>query len=268
MARVVAANGLSPVSTSLPAPGSDEVGGALKFDPGTVSLVDPASVVRPGASAEGRKYLRLTLTLKALSERRYFKPCTAAHAYRGSCIVLRGTRLRVSRGSRIRFAPGFAARVRAPPEWPRIRRRSSWEPDAVLSIRGTVELTRGDEGRDRAGGLGSRSGRIPSLNPNSTISCIDHVSIGSGCAISWNVNIFDFNGHDLFVDGVRRSKSQPVHIGDNVWIGTGVTILPGVTIGDGAVVAAGSVVTSNVPDRALVAGNPARLISEDVSWVL
>ena len=106
------------------------------------------------------------------------------------------------------------------------------------------------------------------LNPNSTIICIDHVTIGFGCAISWNVNIFDFNGHDLFVDGVSRPQSQPVHIGDNVWIGTGVTIVPGVTIGDGAVVGAGSVVTPDVPDRALVAGNPARLISEDVSWAL
>ena len=53
-----------------------------------------------------------------------------------------------------------------------------------------------------------------------------------------------------------------------VWIGTGAVVRPGVTIGDGAVQAAGSVVTSDVPGRVLVAGNPARIIREAVSWTL
>jgi acetyltransferase-like isoleucine patch superfamily enzyme len=50
-------------------------------------------------------------------------------------------------------------------------------------------------------------------------------------------------------------------IGDDVWIGDRVTITPGCSrIGIGAVVGAGSVVTRDVPDFAIVAGNPARLI--------
>jgi acetyltransferase-like isoleucine patch superfamily enzyme len=43
-------------------------------------------------------------------------------------------------------------------------------------------------------------------------------------------------------------------------IGSGATILCNVTIGEHAIVGAGSVVTRNVPDNAIVAGNPARLI--------
>lgn len=43
-------------------------------------------------------------------------------------------------------------------------------------------------------------------------------------------------------------------------IGSSVTILCGVTIGEGALVGAGSVVTRDVPARAVVAGNPARVI--------
>jgi UDP-2-acetamido-3-amino-2,3-dideoxy-glucuronate N-acetyltransferase len=42
-------------------------------------------------------------------------------------------------------------------------------------------------------------------------------------------------------------------------IGSGVTILPGLTIGEGAMVGAGSVVTRDVPDHAIVIGNPARV---------
>ncbi len=48
-------------------------------------------------------------------------------------------------------------------------------------------------------------------------------------------------------------------IEDDVWIGTGVIVLAGVTIGKGAVVAAGSIVTRNVPENAIVAGNPAKI---------
>jgi acetyltransferase-like isoleucine patch superfamily enzyme len=43
-------------------------------------------------------------------------------------------------------------------------------------------------------------------------------------------------------------------------LGTGSTILGGVTIGEGAIVGAGSVVTRDVPARAVVAGNPARVL--------
>lgn len=43
-------------------------------------------------------------------------------------------------------------------------------------------------------------------------------------------------------------------------IGTGAVILPGVTVGEGAIVGAGAVVTADVPDFAIVAGVPARVI--------
>eukprot|EP01037_Dinobryon_pediforme_P015236 gene15236-15382_t len=55
-------------------------------------------------------------------------------------------------------------------------------------------------------------------------------------------------------------QSFPVTIGHDVWIGHGAIILPGRTIGTGAVVAAGAVVTKDVPDYAIVVGNPARVL--------
>ena len=45
-------------------------------------------------------------------------------------------------------------------------------------------------------------------------------------------------------------------------IGSGATILAGVTVGEGSIVGAGSLVTKDVPPRAIVAGNPARLLRE------
>jgi len=45
-------------------------------------------------------------------------------------------------------------------------------------------------------------------------------------------------------------------------VGTNATILPGVTIGEAALVGAGAVVTSDVPDFAIVAGVPAKIIGD------
>jgi len=52
--------------------------------------------------------------------------------------------------------------------------------------------------------------------------------------------------------------ARPVTIGEDVWIGGGAIILAGVKIGARAIVGAGSVVTRDVPDDAVVVGNPAR----------
>ncbi|GIP47196.1 hypothetical protein J53TS2_07870 [Paenibacillus sp. J53TS2] len=53
---------------------------------------------------------------------------------------------------------------------------------------------------------------------------------------------------------------KPVNIGNNVWIGGRAVIVPGVTIGDNAVISAGAVVTKDVPNGAVVGGNPAKII--------
>jgi maltose O-acetyltransferase len=53
---------------------------------------------------------------------------------------------------------------------------------------------------------------------------------------------------------------EGVTIADDVWIGTRAIILPGVCIGQGAIVGAGAVVTKDVPELAIVAGNPARVV--------
>ena len=59
---------------------------------------------------------------------------------------------------------------------------------------------------------------------------------------------------------VAGYAEHPVVIGNGVWIGDSVIVLPGVRIGDGSVIGAGSVVTKSIPDYAVAAGVPARVI--------
>ena len=109
--------------------------------------------------------------------------------------------------------------------------------------------------------------------------CADRITLGKRVVVSYRVTIADSDFHPMSVenrkfdamanapygDRARRPAliTHPVRIDDDVWIGIGAIILKGVHIGTGARVAAGSVVTKNVPAGARVAGNPARIVTED-----
>ena len=90
------------------------------------------------------------------------------------------------------------------------------------------------------------------------------IVIGDGTIFAPNVMVisrthnFDRNLAALPFDNVMLTA--PVRIGRYAWIGTRSIILPGVTIGEGAVVGAGAVVPKDVPDCAIVVGNPARVV--------
>lgn len=108
--------------------------------------------------------------------------------------------------------------------------------------------------------------------------CAEHISIGRRVLISYNVVIVDSDFHPR--DPVERRRdaiavsphgdptrrppilAAPVVIEDDAIVGIGALILKGVRIGAGARVCAGAVITADVPAGHVVAGNPARLLTE------
>jgi len=87
------------------------------------------------------------------------------------------------------------------------------------------------------------------------------IHIQENCLIASGVTI-------LSHDHCKRVNNQPLltetYIGKRCFIAVGATILPGVKIGDEVIVGAGSVVTRDVPSNVIVAGNPARIIRENI----
>ncbi|WBA13981.1 acyltransferase [Salinivibrio proteolyticus] len=97
----------------------------------------------------------------------------------------------------------------------------------------------------------------------------DRVTIKNGVYLWDGITIDD----DVFIgpcvaftnDKFPRSKQYPnsfpkIYIQEGASIGANATILPGITVGKNAMVGAGSVVTKDVPEKAVVVGNPAKVI--------
>lgn len=119
-------------------------------------------------------------------------------------------------------------------------------------------------------------GQYTYLNSNAQVN--SYVNIGKYCSISCDVIIAPddhpinwLSTHPFQCDpewsnlvGVNGlhfiAPNNHTIIMNDVWIGTRAIIKRGVTIGNGAIIGAGSVVTKDVPDYAIFAGNPAKLI--------
>ena len=96
------------------------------------------------------------------------------------------------------------------------------------------------------------------------LSAASSIRLGRDVGLARNVYVADHtHGYDdptRSVDDQGITQIQPVEIGDHAWLGENAFVLPGVTIGKHAVVSANSVVTRDVPDYAVVAGQPARVV--------
>jgi len=101
------------------------------------------------------------------------------------------------------------------------------------------------------------------LKSDTIIECSGGVSIGKYFHPGRGLTIFSTNHnydskYSIPYDNV--DLIVPVMIKDFVWCGANVTIVPGVSIGEGVFIGAGTVVTKNVPDYAIIGGNPHKII--------
>lgn len=106
--------------------------------------------------------------------------------------------------------------------------------------------------------VGDRSGVGINAMMHGEVIIGDNVMMGPECIVYTRNHAFADVNIPMRDQGF--SEEHPVIIGNDVWIGGRVIILPGVKVGDGAIIGAGAVVTKDVPDYAIVGGNPAKVI--------
>ena len=90
------------------------------------------------------------------------------------------------------------------------------------------------------------------------------IKIGSRTRIANQCKLYAFD-HGMSPEQPiyqQANSSKGIVIGEDVWIGAGAGVRDGITIGNHAVVGMNSMVTGDVPEFAIVAGNPARIIGD------
>ena len=138
--------------------------------------------------------------------------------------------------------------------------------DSTLIINGTVSLGANVHLAVAPGAkmiLGSKADGSLTINRGTEILAHEEIRIGSGGMLSWDILIMDSNVHTIV--GAQNHKAIIIH--EHVWIGCRATILKGVELGNGSVVSAGAVVVKSLPQGAIAAGNPAKIVKENIFWL-
>jgi acetyltransferase-like isoleucine patch superfamily enzyme len=134
-------------------------------------------------------------------------------------------------------------------------------PDAVVHLGRWCWIGHGTKIRCHEGEV--RIGAKTVLGQECTISAFQHVSIGRECIVADRVMFIDFDHGVVEVERPIREQGiykRDVRIGNNCWVGYGACFLRGVTVGDNCVIGTSSVVTKDLPDDAVAAGVPARVL--------
>lgn len=94
------------------------------------------------------------------------------------------------------------------------------------------------------------------------------VIIGEECMFANDIDIRTGDSHAILdaKTGERVNPARNVMIGDHVWIAAHAIILKGVMIGSDSIVAAGAVVTRSCGKGIIMAGNPAVIVKEGITW--
>lgn len=102
------------------------------------------------------------------------------------------------------------------------------------------------------------------------------IIIGKDCMFSHNIDLWAGDGHTIFdvMTGENINSDYerlPEHrnkivIGEHVWVGKGAFIMHGTDIANGSIIGAKSVVKGKFPNNCSIAGNPAKIVRENIAW--
>lgn len=96
------------------------------------------------------------------------------------------------------------------------------------------------------------------------------IGIGSDCLFSNYIKFRPDNGHSIFdvelQKDVKELHANEIFVENHVWLGIDVIALGDTAVGSGSVVGAGTLLKGTYPDHCVIAGNPARVIRDNIMW--
>ncbi|RZK07317.1 MAG: acyltransferase [Flavobacterium sp.] len=144
--------------------------------------------------------------------------------------------------------------------------RAIWEVCGEVRFKGKADIGHGSKicvGENAALTIGKNF----NITAESSIVCFKAINLGNDCLIAWNVMIIDTDFHRMYCSNELMNPDKPISIGDRVWIGMNTKILKGALISNDSVVAAGALVNRQFDRKnVLLAGVPAKVVKESVTW--
>lgn len=108
-----------------------------------------------------------------------------------------------------------------------------------------------------------------SINPDCHLAAINGIELHDGVMLASRVFITDHYHGTISQEAIEVPPGErilfskgKVIIKRNAWVGEGVCVMPGITIGENTIIGANSVVTHDIPDNAVAAGVPAKVIKQ------
>lgn len=95
------------------------------------------------------------------------------------------------------------------------------------------------------------------------------IELGDDCMTSYGVLIRNHDSHNVFrLEDLSTPINMPgnIYIGNHVWLCQKSTILKNVTIEDNSIVAYGAIVTKGCGPNSIIAGNPATIVKQGITW--
>ena len=148
--------------------------------------------------------------------------------------------------------------------------RTVWDVRGNVFFKGIASLGKGSRicvAKDASVTFGNNF----AITANSTIDCVNNISFGNDCLLSWDILIMDSDYHSIIQNGNVVNYSKPISIGNHVWIGNNTTLLKGVNVADDVVFSCGSIVTKSVNCSYCVVSSKGKEIIElkkDITWEL
>ncbi|WP_434581361.1 acyltransferase [Sulfurimonas sp. NW15] len=106
------------------------------------------------------------------------------------------------------------------------------------------------------------------ITGDATIICAKEIEIGNNTMIAWQSILMDTDQHAIYnAQHTVINQDKKITIGNNVWIGARSLILKGSVIPDGCIVGANTTITKSfTTKKSIIAGNPAEILKENISW--